>query len=73
MKLYKKYTVTGRGPFPLDMLRYDCCWPISVTILAASLNPENRKEEFSVEMRSNKSPTVDRWNSFGWSVEEDEW
>lgn len=21
------FTVEGRGSFPVDMLRYDCCWP----------------------------------------------
>ncbi|KKK78562.1 hypothetical protein LCGC14_2842300, partial [marine sediment metagenome] len=25
----RAYTVRGRLPFPLDMLRYDSCWPDS--------------------------------------------
>lgn len=26
MKYRQHFTVEGRGPFPIDMLRYDCCW-----------------------------------------------
>ena len=26
MKFIQHFTVEGSGPFPIDMLRYDCCW-----------------------------------------------
>lgn len=26
MKYRQYFTVAGSGPFPIDMLRYDCCW-----------------------------------------------
>jgi hypothetical protein len=61
-KLYK-YVVEGRGSFPIDMLRYDQCWPVDSHSV-----PHPTQEHRTVEMRSYRPPTVDRWNSFGWRV-----
>jgi hypothetical protein len=67
------YWVTGRGHFPLDMLRYDACWPVSTTdaLKIVTERPKTVTEARaarSIEMCSYQEPTVDRWSSFGWSV-----
>ena len=59
-----EYIVTGRGAFPLDMLRYDMCWPCSssdVAKMGAEYEPR------SIAIRSYSAPTIERWKSFGWS------
>jgi len=36
------FTVSGRGPFPLDMLRYDSAWPVNTVdaeTIARSFDP----------------------------------
>jgi hypothetical protein len=73
----KKYyfTVTGRGAFPLDMLRYDGCYPVhpeDVDQIQQSLDPRwrrDRKEAFKIRMATYKQiPTKERWSSFIWHV-----
>ncbi len=65
------FTVEGRGPFPVDMLRYDCAWPVD-THAAAKLAQDvpQALERRVVDMRciGPRGPTVERWRSFGWSV-----
>ena len=74
-KAVYRYTVKGQGTFPFDMLRYDCAYPAS-SEAAAGLYPsifdgaDNRHNVLSVELRSYFPPTVGRWQSFGWTVEE---
>lgn len=72
------YHVVGRSYFPMDMLRYDRCWPIGpVSVInLAKLPTEFLKEErhrfFSelriVQMNGIREPSVERWESFGWHV-----
>jgi hypothetical protein len=56
------YTVSGRGIFPADMLRYD-----NVRIVGADVPTERLREatEFAIE---GDGCTPERWRSFGWSV-----
>jgi hypothetical protein len=68
-----QFRVTGRYPFPVDMLRYDCCWPAS--------SEDGHKIEQSIRRESEgavtvtlytgypSAPTVARWKSFGWTVD----
>lgn len=64
VKLYS-YTVEGHHRFPLDMLRYDRCWPAKqIDVSALDAHPGVR----TVGVRSNQPPTVERWASFGWQV-----
>jgi len=69
--------VTGRTPFPVDMLRYDQAWPAreadSITI--SQLNHMHSRETLPegseapcVRLNTVKVPTLDRWASFGWRV-----
>lgn len=60
------YKVRGTFHFPLDMLRYDACWPGSSE--AVSAMAADGGGEVVVELHSYKHPTEDRWKSFGWIV-----
>lgn len=65
------FTVSGSGPFPTDMLRYDTCWPASSEDAEKLLTRGRR----SVTLRSSSEvgkPTTGRWQSFGWWVTSDQ-
>lgn len=67
-----QYEVRGVVPFPLDMLRYDGCWParsVDTTAIADSLAQVATAEQV-VRLEGIKRPTIDRWRSFGWAVKE---
>ena len=75
-KLYRKYefTVQGNGIFPLDMLRYDSCYPVESTSVnnitdGSYFNPGIYDQGiYTVTLRSERAPTIGRWESFGWKV-----
>lgn len=63
-----KKRMTGYGAFPMDMLRYDCCWPYSpedVETITESL-VEKSDTPRVVTICFYKGMTLDRWISFGW-------
>lgn len=73
------FTVTGTFAFPLDMLRYDNCYPAdqdAVGCMQSALNPRSIKEgELRVTLRragatkgEAEGITPARWESFGWRV-----
>ena len=71
-----KITVCGSGVFPIDMLRYDSCWP--ATEQDSSKIVENYYEGDKCKLRSvdlltdnhrHWKPTDGRWQSFTWKVE----
>ncbi|CAB4130440.1 hypothetical protein UFOVP119_64 [uncultured Caudovirales phage] len=73
---FTKFTVTGRGRFPVDMLRYDECFPRTGED-AQAMNYDSEslagvREVRSVTLctyaRHGSRPTAARWASFGWSV-----
>jgi hypothetical protein len=71
MKLYR-YTVSGSGYFPVDMLRYDSAWPNGQQS-ATDMLSQHRGSEVPlrrVELMSIKTPTAARWRSFGWRVDQ---
>jgi hypothetical protein len=70
-------TVQGTGPFPLDMLRYDACWPrtqSAVDAIHASIQgPRITEKEYTVELACVSNTKLscwatERWASFGWAV-----
>lgn len=72
-----EFTVEGSDNFPLDMLRYDACYPVgseSIDGMLFSANPRLRSiyaedgRKFQVILRSEHEPTDGRWESFGWKV-----
>lgn len=74
---FTSFTVTGSGPFPMDMLRYDQAWPLTsedaqkVTASFAD-GPGFVKWEVRLSMvkRAKGGPTVERWKSFCCKVTE---
>ncbi len=76
MDLYEHFfTVWGTAPFPIDMLRYDCCWPASpADSLAIERSVGNRDSQSVVVRlmsrvhRRHWRPATDRWRTFGWRI-----
>lgn len=60
------FSVTGHGTFPVDMLRYDQCWPASTAAAVSLLLLDD--EIRTVGLSSYTPPTDARWRSFGWLV-----
>jgi len=76
MKLFSiRYTVTGKGIFPTDMLRHDCAFPADTTsgFMLLSRDPRTVTLRASVlagnkDLAVTRAITAARWASFGWSV-----
>lgn len=72
-KVYE-FTVTGRGSFPYDMLRYDACWPANTESAnmmdEVHATPGERRAVKTLRLRSHNVPTPERWASFMWKVAE---
>lgn len=73
-KLFE-FTVQSYDEFPLDMLRYDRCWPKreseDVISIKRSMDVRWRRLHngpFQVTLVGYKQPTAARWQSFGWIV-----
>jgi hypothetical protein len=77
------FAVSGAGNFPLDMLRYDACWPASESDALriqghfdrymGSADERNSERRITVTLRRHvehpsRHPTTGRWESFGWRV-----
>jgi hypothetical protein len=71
------FKLEGYDQFPLDMLRYDACWPMdqdSIAEMQASFDVrdrvERRKERkpFKVTINTIGVMTPARWSSFGWRI-----
>jgi hypothetical protein len=64
--------------FPVDMLRYDACWPATTEAavdIAVSLNTGDFSDiegntviELKADWPKHWHPTYERWRSFGWVV-----
>jgi hypothetical protein len=66
-----EFVVVGRGEFPVDMLRYDSCYPADSSAVEAITTPRN-PDWTKVRLRTHKERkmlTPDRWTSFGWVIE----
>ena len=61
-----EFIVRGKGTFPLDMLRYDKCYPLK------SLPTRRTDTVVDVLLRvdMDRSLTPERWSSFGWEIVE---
>jgi hypothetical protein len=70
-------TVTGRGAFPVDMLRYDRCFPATErdaiqigTSFGLRMGVTDASRSFTICVISEHPLTSARWSSFGWQVDE---
>lgn len=73
-KYYQTFVVETGFQFPIDMLRYDRCFPDSkldscliILSLTGMRNPIKVKVGRYVRIKSDK-PTVKRWESFGCKI-----
>lgn len=70
------FAVRGAFPFPMDMLRYDACWPARECdshAMGRTFHPETYAETVWLERYGvGVSLTPDRWQSFGWRIVETE-
>jgi hypothetical protein len=74
-----QFTVTGRGPFPNDMLRHDCCFPADTTSAWHMADCAGTREFVEIHLRAmtralsaedaRRRITAARWASFGWGAE----
>lgn len=68
------FKVKGKGFFPIDMLRYDCCYPNNSEDVGRVRGfDDGIAGERIVELgrrveKKTDLPTNDRWKSFGWQV-----
>lgn len=70
------YTVTGRGEFPIDMLRYDdsrAADRVAQDIIDEHADPlaDSTKEvtvHLVIPFAEGRLPSAERWRSFQWSV-----
>ena len=82
-RLYRTtFEVGGVSAFPIDMLRYDECFPSdndAIGNIQLSFESEIRRTKMrngthfkvrlvSLHMNSAWQPTEERWRSFGWFV-----
>lgn len=67
----KRFTVFGKFPFPLDMLRYDSCYPNAESDSAkihTTFHKAGELVEVELATRSTHAPSIGRWESFCWRV-----
>ena len=65
------YQVQGGVSFPLDMLRYDACWPMTAAdVLKIEPSPEHSRRAVTLCHIGSRHwvPTTGRWSSFSWTV-----
>lgn len=70
-KYFHRFKVRGTGEFPIDMMRYDRCYPRTETdaITAQTRASHSREVEMIAPVRERYwTPTKGRWESFGWAV-----
>ena len=74
---FVEFTVEGDRPFPVDMLRYDHCYPaheadsaeITNSHRPATIKPKMRKVNLRQwRFERGRLPQIGRWESFGWRV-----
>lgn len=66
-----KFVVQGQAFFPLDMLRYDTCYPScsdAITKMAALKSEHPRKIQLTARAHKDWKPCTPRWATFGWKV-----
>ncbi len=69
----RTFVVNGSGSFPVDMLRYDCCYPESQADVQRAFCERGERVVHLVSQCGEKRhaeqiPTDDRWESFTWRV-----
>lgn len=60
--------VEGRGEFPIDMLRYEQCWPALESQAGLFATGDLKTRWLVLAKRSGSQWNAARWESFGWRV-----
>ena len=76
-RILHRFAVKGVGSFPVDMLRYDCCFPDDQDSAAKIMNSMSHsfspKRDGKIYLAAYHpkgwQPTTARWSSFLWEVE----
>ena len=69
MPKIRELQVDGGGRFPLDMLRYDSCWPQSgEDVEKIAMEAGAPRRVIKLYTASPAGPTLGRWESFMWRV-----
>jgi hypothetical protein len=66
-KSIRTFDVSGCGHFPIDMLRYDECWPATEQDSTQLANYHHTRI-VTLKTIYSAAPTDGRWASFGWTV-----
>jgi len=66
-----RYTVSGRGTFPVDMLRYDSAQALAPVEVETPTELATFAAVRQVRIVNAHGCTPARWSSFGWSVHND--
>jgi hypothetical protein len=69
-----EFTVTGGGAFPIDMLRYDRCFPrdsyaVENMMVGHGVRSVELVSYIPSDFRPDSVPTKGRWENFLWRVE----
>jgi hypothetical protein len=65
------FQVSGGGRFPMSMLRFDCCWPLTdedANQIEATFDSHVRNWTVTLQTGARHSPTIGRWESFNCEV-----
>jgi hypothetical protein len=67
---WHRIEVTGRGKFPIDMLRYDQCFPLYDSDTEIMRHPINEPQIVALGHwgPSSWKPTASRWKGYHWTV-----
>lgn len=66
-----RYLVTGKGAFPVDMLRTDRAWPANAAASARIVNSFGNHEGVqTVSLRGMSAPNFRAWLAASWTVTE---
>lgn len=69
--ILKRFTVTGRGGFPFDLLRIDQCWPATpadASFIDVAAEDPNGARSVVLETAVKYAPDRRRWALAGWRV-----
>ena len=69
--ILKRFTVSGSGAFPFDLLRVEQCWPASAGDAARiGQPPAEEARAVTLETSAKYAPNRQRWRREGWRVDD---
>ena len=62
------FAVRGEGRFPVEMLAFDRCCPMTEADARLMAKTEHRQLQMLARNLTPGAPNASRWRSFGWAV-----